>query len=233
MRFPYLVFDLDGTLVDTSPALIRGLDEVLDGLGRRRLEASTVSRITGHGLRALLRSAVLMTGEPLTDGDLSAAVALFRAAYERDLLALALAAPGAQAALAALSARGARCAVLTNKPTQSSVRLLVHQGYIDVVDYVVGGDLELPRKPDAGGLLAILDNWQARREECLLVGSSRVDLQTARNAEVRCAMISPFGEPRSVFGLGADYLLPNFEALVPLATGRSETGERIGVIIGG
>lgn len=221
MRFPFVVFDLDGTLVDTSPALVRGLDEVLGQLGRRSLDLRTISRITGHGLRALLRSAVVMTGEPLTDPELNAAVSVFRKAYERDLLELATPAPGALAAIQALVEHGARAAVLTNKPTRSSVELLAHLGYGTLLDYVVGGDMDLPRKPDASGLLAILEQWHARRDDGLLVGSSRVDLQTARNADVLCALTSPFGDSRAVFGLGADFVLPSYDALGPLVLGRN------------
>ncbi len=217
MRFRYFVFDLDGTLVDTTPALTVGLDETLDQLGRRRVGADTVARISGHGLRALLRSAVLMSGAPLGDLELSEAVRGFRAAYERELLGRAVAADGARETIARLVESGARAAVLTNKPTRSSVDLLAHLGYADLLDYVVGGDLELPRKPDPAGLLTLLEHWEARRDDALLVGSSRVDMQTARNADVQIALCSPFGDPHRTFGLGADFVLESFEQLVPLA----------------
>lgn len=217
MRFRFLVFDLDGTLVDTTPALTVALDETLDHLGRRHVGADTVARISGHGLRALLRSAVLMSGPPLGDLELSDAVQRFRAAYERELLGRARAAEGALEAIAALTEAGARAAVLTNKPTRSSIDLLDHLGYASLLDYVVGGDLELPRKPDPAGLLTLLEHWHARRDDALLVGSSRVDLQTARNAEVHIALVSPFGDRHRTFGLGADFTLDSFEQLLPLA----------------
>jgi phosphoglycolate phosphatase len=213
MRFRCLVFDLDGTLVDTTPALTIALDETLDGLGRRRLPPEAIARSTGHGLRALLRSAVLMTGEPLSDRDLSEAVVRFRAGWERELVGHAVAAEGALDAVRAAVAAGARAAVLTNKPTKPSVALLAALGYADLLDYVVGGDLGLPRKPDPAGLLTLLDHWQVRRDDSLLIGSSRVDLQTARNAEVQVALISPFLGRQRVFGLGADWTLERFDQL--------------------
>ena len=217
MRFRYFAFDLDGTLVDTTPALTVGLDETLDQLGRRRVGADTVARISGHGLRALLRSAVLMSGAPIGDLELSEAVRAFRAAYERELIERAVPATGARETIAKLVESGAKAAVLTNKPTRSSVDLLAHLGYADLLDYVVGGDLDLPRKPDPAGLLTLLEHWEARRDDALLVGSSRVDMQTARNADVHIALCSPFGDLHRIFGLGADFVLDGFEQLVPLA----------------
>lgn len=223
MRFRYIVFDLDGTLVDTTPALTHALDETLDQLGRRRVGADTVARISGHGLRALLRSAVLMSGSPLSDLSLSDAVHSFRASYERELLQRAVPAAGAREAIERLTMAGAKAAVLTNKPTHSSVDLLAHLGYADCLDYVVGGDLELPRKPDPAGLLTLLDHWQGRRDDALLVGSSRVDLQTARNADVHIALVSPFGERHRIFGLGADFTLDAFDQLDAVVGLEAET----------
>jgi phosphoglycolate phosphatase len=223
MRFGFLVFDLDGTLVDTTPALSIALAETLSGLSRPSVSVEAIGRITGHGLRALLRSAILMTGGPISDRALSEAVLVFRAAYERNLLERAVAAEGARDAIARVVGHGVRAAVLTNKPTQSSAALLAHLGYGDLLEYVVGGDLDMPRKPDPGGLLTLIEHWRAELDSVLLVGSSRIDLQTARNADVHVALVCPFGARQRVFGLGGDYTLESFEQLESLVFGAQAT----------
>jgi phosphoglycolate phosphatase len=222
MRFDYLIFDLDGTLVDTTPALAVALGETLAGLGRRAVSVDAIARITGHGLRALLRSAILMTGGPIGDRELGDAVATFRTAYERVLLDCAIPAEGACAFVHRATAAGARVAVLTNKPTASSIALLAHLGYGEVLDYVVGGDLDVPRKPDPGGVFALLEHWKTQPERALLIGSSRVDLKAGRNAEIQVALICPFGARQRIFGLGADFTVDSFEQLEPLVLGASK-----------
>lgn len=224
MRFPYVIFDLNGTLVDTFADLTAALGETLAHVGRPALDEAQVRGWAGEGLRGMLRAALLVTGPAPTDLEISDMLVDFRARYEGHLGQQARLYPGVEETLASLAAAGVRMAILTNKPQEPSVRLIAQMGIAAYFDYLLTCDGEVPRKPDPTGLAHLLQSMSGVPAQTLMVGSSRIDRETAQNAGVVAALVEDAHHPASrvlVRGLGAEYVLDDFAKLRALVLGPS------------
>jgi phosphoglycolate phosphatase len=169
-----VVFDLDGTLIDSVGDLAGAASELVTVLGGRPLNRSEVAAMVGDGAAALVRRALDASGlTPDTPG----ALPRFLEIYDRRLLETTVAYPGIPETLALLSRR-ARLAVLTNKPHAFSVKILEALRLSAAFDRVIGGDGPYPRKPDPGGLRALIGD----SPRALLVGDSPIDYATAAAA---------------------------------------------------
>jgi len=219
MRFPFVVLDLAGTLVDTTEDLTAALNLVLEQQGQPPLASPQVAKWAGDNLRAILRAAFAASGRILTDLETGELLNDFRKTHAETLGQHARLHPGVPEALSALAAGGVRMSLLTNKPLATTLRLAARMGLAEFFDYVVAGDGEGPRKPDPAGLTQLMAQGQARKAATLVVGSTRLDLETARNAGVRCALIEQSGGP-AVRGMGADYVLAQPQMLVALCVYR-------------
>ena len=224
MHFHHVALDLDGTMVDTTASQTVALNEVLSAYDRSPLPAQKVRQIAVHGLRAMLREAFYLTGDTLTDHDLSIALDQLREGYNAHLLELTVAAPGLDRALRELNEVGVACTVLSNKPQDTVMRLLDHVEATEYIAYLVSGDMGYARKPDPGGLAELMRSTDTSLADTLMCGSMRIDMQTARNAGVQCAACSPFVDPGEMLALGADYMLHELSQLVALCTGRKLSG---------
>lgn len=223
MRYPFVIMDLNGTLVDTFDDLTAALNEVLAAHGRSALDAAHARQGSGEGLRQLLRAAFQATGPHLSDPEAGALLLEFRAAYERHLGTRAHLYSGVAATLQTLAQNGVKMAVLTNKPEAPSLKLIGQMGIAAWFDYLVAGDGEVARKPDPEGMDVLLGQLGARPDQALMVGSSRIDLETARNARVAIALVDH--DPAApVRGMGADYVLDHFGKLAALVLGQRPSG---------
>jgi phosphoglycolate phosphatase len=166
-----LVFDLDGTLIDSVGDLATSVSELVVDLGGRPLSLPEVSAMIGEGASVLVRRALTASG---LDPETPDALARFLAIYDRRLLETTAVYPGIRESLA-LIARRARLAVLTNKPLAPTRRILDALLLTEFFADVVGGDGPLGRKPDPRGLLALTGG----AEPALLIGDSPVDAATA------------------------------------------------------
>lgn len=220
MRFDHVVFDLDGTLVDTTACQTVALNQVLTANKRNALPSTAVRQLAGHGLRAMLREAFHLTGDSLTDKDLSDALEQLRAGYGQHLLELTVVAPTLERTLRELRSARVSLSVLSNKPQKTAIALLDHAKATDHVAYLVAGDMKYDHKPDPQGLLDLMQAVGSEESSTLLCGSMQVDMQTARNGGVKTAACSPFVDPSEMMALGADYMLHEIAQIVPLCTGR-------------
>ena len=222
MRFPVVLFDLNGTLVDTSADLTAALNETLTHLDRPLLEEAQVRTWSGEGLRGLLRAALLATGPAPTDLEISDWLHDFRARYAAHLGQRARAYPGVAETLDALMHAGVRMAIVTNKPEAPSLGLLAQLHLARYFDYFMTCDGDVPRKPDPTGALRLMEQLGGTPAHTLMVGSSRIDRETAQNADITCALVqhSDVESARSqVRGLGADFVLDDFAMLRALVLG--------------
>ena len=178
-----LVFDLDGTLVDSRGDLAGAANELLHECGAPPLEEAAVGRMVGEGASVLVHRVFAAAGldEP---GD---ALSRFLALYGRRLLKLTRPYEGVPDVLLRLGA-ALPMAVLTNKPTDPADRLLAGLGLRRYFRFVVGGDGPFARKPDPEGLQALMAEWDVEPASTLLVGDSAVDLRTAQNAGARICL---------------------------------------------
>ena len=188
-----IVFDLDGTLVDSRRDLADGVNAMLVEIGRPPLPVDDVAEMVGEGARLLVERALArsaQSGPPDGAGSISVADALaqFLTHYDTRLLNHTRAYDGIPEWVASLAAQ-ATLAVLTNKPRAASVRILEGLGLLDHFADVIGGDGPHPRKPDPSSLLMLVERYGARNKDALLVGDSRIDLQTGQNAGVRVCLV--------------------------------------------
>jgi phosphoglycolate phosphatase len=179
-----VVFDLDGTLIDSRRDLADAANALVAELGGAPLTEEQVAGMVGEGAALLVRRALRASG---VDPDSRAALARFLELYDERLLAHTRAYEGIPEALAALAPRVA-LAVLTNKPAQATERILSGLGLRGYFRDVIGGDSPLGRKPDPAGLVELMSRAGARLDETVLVGDSHIDLETARRAGVRICL---------------------------------------------
>ena len=208
-----LIFDLDGTLIDSKRDLIHSVNAMLAEMGRARLDEETISGYIGHGAPLLVSRAL---GSTAKEEELRRALQFFLAYYEEHKMDSTCAYPGIPEALAELSRKKVPMAVLTNKPVKISVRILDSLGLASHFRVIYGGNSFETKKPDPFGANKILNEFGAQPRETMIVGDSEVDVQTARNAGTIAAAVN--------YGFGvhdrtqhpADIYLDKLSDLVPL-----------------
>ena len=172
-----IAFDLDGTLIDSSADLASAANALIVERGGARLPDDAIVRMVGDGAAMLVRRALTAAALPFDAGS----VERFLALYDERLLETTVAYPGIPAALQAVAAHGV-LAVLTNKPIGPTRKVLAGLGLAPFFVSVIGGDGPLGRKPDPAALQHLLAEHRADPRDSILVGDSRVDLETGRAA---------------------------------------------------
>jgi phosphoglycolate phosphatase len=200
MRPAGVVFDLDGTLVDSRLDLAAAVNATRERLALAPLPVEAVAAMVGEGARNLLRRALPAS----LDGDaFETALALFLDLYYDCCLDATRAYPGIEEALAELYALYP-LAVLTNKPERHSRRILEGLGIAGRFGRLIGGDTLPVRKPDPAGLQRIAADWGTAVAQLLLVGDSRIDAETARAAGADLILVSwGFGRAEELVSTGA------------------------------
>ena len=184
-----IVFDLDGTLIDSRRDLADSANELLVECGADALTEDAIGRMVGDGAGVLVARAFAAAGRTMP----SDALARFLAKYDGRLLVHTRPYDGITDLLIALRNRFG-LGVLTNKPLAATLRILEGLGLARAfsADAIVGGDGPYPRKPDPQGLVALAQLLGAPARETMLVGDSFIDWQTARAASAK-ACIARYG----------------------------------------
>ena len=182
-----LIFDLDGTLIDSKLDLVNSVNIMLQQIGRLALPADTVASYIGHGAPKLVASVL---GPDATEQERREALLVFLAHYETHALDETRPYPGAAEALQALEDRA--LAVLTNKPLALALQILQGLDLAKYFEKIYGGDSFEKKKPDPAGAQKIMQELRSAPQQSMMVGDSDVDVQTARNAGMLAAAV-PFG----------------------------------------
>jgi len=207
--FDLVVFDLDGTLVETREDLAASVNYALRATGIPELAVETIVHFVGDGALKLIQRSL---GEN-NDRDLCDEVLeTFLGHYEGHCTEKSLAYPGVAEIIPGLSPLP--LAVLTNKPAGPTDIILDALGLKACFENVIGGDSEYGRKPDPAGLLAIISGSQVQPARTLLVGDTSVDVLTARNAGCQCAGVQYGFRPGDFTKDPPDYLLGEFSDLL-------------------
>lgn len=212
-----IAFDLDGTLVDTAPDLIRATDQVMNEIGLPPIPYDEFRPMVGQGARALVRKASARFGVVHDDDRLEALTQRFVEIYRAGIALTSRPFPGVERALDALAAEDAILAVCTNKKTELSLLLLDALGLTDRFAAIVGGDSAPAPKPDASHLFATADAAGGARDRILLVGDTITDVQAARASGAPVILVSFGYGGIPAEQLGADAVITAFDELAPIA----------------
>lgn len=181
-----LVFDLDGTLIDSRQDLADAANALIAEYGGAPLEVERVTAMVGEGAAKLVLRA--MTAAGLTRDNLEAALARFLELYDERLLAHTRVYDGTREALEALGEAGS-LALLTNKPQRPTETIVEGLGLRSYFRWIVGGDTQHGRKPEPAGLRYLMASAGAQPADTVMIGDSRVDLATARAARTRLCLV--------------------------------------------
>lgn len=207
-----LIFDLDGTLVDSKADIAHATNATLDMMGLAPLPLEVVAAYVGNGAPVLVKRAL---GPDFGDADVARALAFFLSFYHEHLLDHTCPYPGVREGLERLrKSASVTMAVLTNKPIRSSLAIVNGLGLGDYFFRVYGGDSFPAKKPDPAGLLALLKESGAPSDQAVMVGDSSVDVRTARNAAVRACGVSWGFQPESFAADPPDILVNRMDELV-------------------
>lgn len=225
-----VVFDLDGTLIDSAADLGRAANRLLAEEGRRALAMAEVRSYIGDGARVLVERAMAATGPavdgpavgglavggPATAGALDSLTARFIAHYEADPVASTTVYATVPETLARLRATGLRIGVCTNKPQAATVSVLNTLGLAEFVDAAAGGDRFPVRKPDAGHLLGALELLGVPAARAVMVGDNEHDAAVARAAGTGAVLVTYGYARKPLAEIDVDARLDRLDGLLGL-----------------
>jgi phosphoglycolate phosphatase len=203
-----LIFDLDGTLVDSRLDLANAVNAMRRHLGMTLLSNERVYSYVGNGAPVLVRRAL---GEQATAAELEKALAFFLEYYGAHLLDYTRLYPGVRESLDRFREGSKQMAVLTNKPTAMSREILEGLGVGGHFFRIFGGDSFEQKKPHPIGVEALMREAGMDQASTMIVGDSSVDVATARNAGIACCGVTYGFQPESLADPAPDLLVDRME----------------------
>lgn len=207
------VFDLDGTLFDTGPDLLRATNRLLAEEGVPAVDAAAVRHLCGRGAGALIRAGYALAGRAVDPERLPQLIERFVAFYAEDIAGASLPYPGLRPALDRLAAAGIRLAVCTNKREGLARRLLAATGFADAFAAVIGGDTFPEAKPHPRPLTEAISMAGGTTDTAVLIGDSGTDVATARAAGIPVIVVDFGFADRPAAELGADAVISHYDQL--------------------
>ena len=209
MRYTTVLFDLDGTLLDTLDDLTDAVNRALAACGLPQREKREVRAFLGNGARYLMEHAA-----PGMEAERFEKMLVdYKADYDANCVVKTAPYPGIEALLRALRARGVKTGIISNKP-DSAVQPLYETFFADTMDIAVGEREGIRRKPAPDTVLSAMERLGSAPGETLYVGDTEVDLETARRAGVACAAVTwGFRDPDQLVAAGAERLFDTADAL--------------------
>jgi len=215
-----LIFDLDGTLVDTAPDLAAATNAILAAEGRRRVSLEEIRNMVGQGARRMIERGFAATGEPLHPERLEPLYERFIAYYSEHIAEESRPFPGVADLIARCRTSGIAMAVCTNKLEALSVSLISTLGLSEHFPVIIGPDTIGVGKPDPAPYIEACWRLGIKPDETMMVGDSRTDVLTARAAGVPVIAVS-FGytdEPVATFA--PDHVVDHFDEVWELIAER-------------
>lgn len=205
-----LIFDLDGTLIDSKLDLANAVNATRAHMGLPPLANELVYSYVGNGAPVLIRRSM---GPEMPQPEVDRALEYFLEHYRRHSLEFTVLYPGIQDVLDEFRESGRRLAVLTNKPIGVTNDILRGMGVLDHFFRVYGGDSFDRKKPDPIGIERLMEESGTGRDRTAMIGDSAVDVKTARNAGVRSVGVTWGFQPESLKGEAPDVLVDRAEQL--------------------
>lgn len=209
-----LIFDLDGTLVDSKTDLALSVNAMREQMGLGPLAHELIASYVGHGVNNLVRRAL---ADQATEENVAEGLAIFLDYYRRHMLDNTVLYPGVRETLEELRERW--LAVLTNKPVNFSRQMLAGLGVAHFFSFIYGGNSFEQKKPDPVGVVRLMTDHGVSTRQTMVVGDSDTDVQTGRNAGVwTCGVTYGFGAD-SLAICPPDLLLDDLRELAVLLNG--------------
>jgi phosphoglycolate phosphatase len=190
-----LIFDLDGTLIDSKADLALSVNATREFMGLVPLSEELVSSYVGNGAPVLVRKAL---GPEASEADVERALAYFMQFYHDHMLVNTRLYPGTREALDGFREAGLAMAVLTNKPVRISQGIIDALGLHDHFFRVYGGNSLEQKKPHRMGVDVLIAESGAARDRTMMIGDSYVDIRTARNAAIIACGVTYGFQPESL-----------------------------------
>ena len=208
--FDLLIFDLDGTLIDSKLDLAHAVNAARAHMGMSPLEHERVSSYVGNGAPVLIRRAL---GDQATEIEVQEALEFFLEYYREHYLDYTVLYTGVRESLDRLREAGRRMAVLTNKPVRISRAIVDGLGIGEHFFRVYGGNSFDFKKPNPIGVAALIREAGVTDQGALMIGDSTIDIQTARNAGIRSCGVTYGFQPESLADPAPDRLVDRMEEL--------------------
>ncbi|MCR5857613.1 phosphoglycolate phosphatase [Mesorhizobium sp. J428] len=202
-----VLFDLDGTLIDSAPDLHASINILLMRRGLGPLSLLEVVSMIGNGVKKLVERAFIAVGHPLDADELDLAYEAMIGIYADHLTVLTVLTPGAREIVEELHAQGVLMGVVTNKPQMPTEAILDHFGLSPYLDAVIGGDSGVEKKPAPDMIFAALERLGLRPEDAILVGDSVADVGSARAAGIPVIALRGGYTSVPVDEIGADIVI--------------------------
>ncbi len=213
MAIDLIIFDLDGTLVDSKRDLAQSVNATRKRFGLPSIENDLVYSYVGNGAPVLIRKAL---GPDYGDAEIQKALEYFLGYYREHMLDDTTLYPGVRESLDRLRDEGVRLSVLTNKPVHFSREILAGLGVSGHFFRVYGGNSFEQKKPDPIGVYALLSESGVPREKAMIVGDSAVDVLTARNAGLAVCGVTYGFQPETLREQPPDFTVDRMEQLADM-----------------
>jgi len=214
MRGLTIAFDLDGTLVETAPDLIRATNHVMSVAGLAPVDGTGLRNVISFGSRAMIEHGLSVHGQSMTIADVDRLQVLFLEHYAANIAAESHAYPGLETALGLLAENGARLVVCTNKQEALSRQLLDALGLAPRFAAIAGRDTFPVYKPHPDHLTGAIRLAGGDPADAVMVGDSDTDIRTARAAGIPVVGV-PFGYTDvPIRDLGADLVIEHYDELL-------------------
>ena len=218
MQYRYVFFDMDGTLLDTLDDLRDSVNTILSNYGLAPITHYEAAHFLGNGAKHLVHCSLKQQVSPEQEEKI---LEEYKVWYQDHCRIKTSPYPGVMDLLAHLKAVGCRMAVVSNKP-DPAVRELNEYFFGDLIETAIGEKTGIRRKPAPDTLLEAMRLLEADRKECVYVGDTEVDLQTAENAGLNCICVAwGFRSVEELQAAGADTIINNADGLEKLITGGS------------
>ena len=205
-----LIFDLDGTLIDSAEDLAISMNATLRNAGRQELDAAVIQSYVGDGAQMLVRRAF---GPDTPEEIVAAGLAFFLKYYRAHSLEHTRLYPGIRELVEQLATRHL-LAVLTNKPERISTDIIAALGLAECFPRIYGGDRFAGKKPNPIGIEALLQDTGMGQADTMMIGDTSIDIETARNAGVRSCGVGWGFRPESFASVPPDILIQRPEELL-------------------
>lgn len=218
-----LIFDLDGTLIDSKLDLAQAANATRAHVGLPPLENETVYSYVGNGAPVLVRK---ILGPEASEAEVEEALEFFLEYYRDHMLDYTTPYPGVPEALERLRKANVQMAVLTNKPVRISKGIVDGLGMTPYFRQVYGGNSFDHKKPHPVGVETLMAECGAARDRTMMVGDSSVDIRTARNAGIKACGVTYGFQPETLAEPAPDLLVDRMQDLAEWVLGNNNGGTK-------